>query len=244
MIHELAEKIIENIFDILIVVDKAFTIIDANNAVSEIGYKKEQLIGLNALNLISNSDDLEAAIPELVSASAKGTRIVRRFEMIKADKARLFVDMTAREIDGNYLLTFHDVDERAKARKELEEQKRRIEEVFAETDRLRKEAEESKLQLQVANEQLEKRQASTEAALLKEQEFNLNSQKTGYQKQIILWMIGLVGFVMFIPYVTGFLTVNQKAVEGSVNNMPLVIQILSMGIAAMFGQQMEKSKKE
>lgn len=242
MIRELAEKIIDTIYDVVAIVDGDLNISDTNSAVASLGYAEEDLLGKPLLNLFDKKDwvNIKSVFPELISRSAGGERKVVRFEAVRKDGSRLWVDITASAIDAtpvvDYLVTIRDVDERAKTRIELEDQKKRLEAVLTE--------------LRLANDQLEKRQAVTEAALAKEQEYNLATQKTGYQRAILQWMIVLIAFVFALPYLSSIVfqydpnNFFQKAVEGSVNNMPLLIQILGIGFGAMFGAQaVDKAKK-
>lgn len=239
MIRELAEKIIDTIYDVVAIVDTDLNISDTNSAVSSLGYAEEELLGKSLLTLIDKGDELRAVFPELIARAAGGERKVVRFEAIRKNGSKLWVDITASAIEAtpvvDYLVTIRDVDERARTRMELEDQKKKLEKVLTE--------------LRLANDQLEKRQAVTEAALAKEQEYNLNSQKTGYQRTILQWMMVLIAFVITLPYLAGLiasalpLDVAQKAVEGSVNNMPLLIQILGIGFGAMFGAQVLDKKK-
>ena len=248
MIQELAEKVLETIYDIIVIVDAKLNVLDANNAVTSLGYSKEDLIGKPVLDLVIDNRGFREVFPELIKKSATGERKVVRFEAIRKDSSRLWVDITASAIDAtpveDYLITIRDVDDRQRTRRELEEQKAKLESVFAETDKLRKEAEASKLQLQIANEQLQKRQAVTEKALEEEQTFRLKSQQTSYQKTIITYLILLIGFVLFIPYLSGFMTVQEKVIDGSINSIPLIIQILSASVGLAFGVQMEKSNQQ
>lgn len=249
MIEKYAELVLDSVFDAIIVVNKDYFIIDANKAALDLGYTIEKLKGTNINDLIDETtDNFVNAMNDVIAQSERGIREVKRFRFIKPDKSILYMDVTVKKIESDdgidYILSFHDVTERFFARKELEDQKARLEEVFKETERLKAAAEESNIKLNIANEQLEKRQAVTEAALQKEQELRLTSEKTGYQKMIVGWMIVLIAFVMLLPYITGLISVSDKAVEGSVNNMPLLIQILGIGIGAMFGQQMEKQSKQ
>lgn len=250
MIRELAEKVIDTIYDVVIIVDDKLNVTDANNAISSFGYSKEDLIGKPVLDLIIDNRGFREVFPELIQKAVTGERKVVRFEAVRKDGSKLWVDITASAIDAtpviDYLLTIRDVDERHKARKELEAQKVKLENVVSETEKLRKEAEESRLQLQLANEQLAKRQAVTEAALAKEQEFNLSSQKTGYQKHIIQWMIVLIAFSLVLPYLSNFfgLMPDSKITDGTSNLSLLLLQVFGIAVGAMFGQQYEKNKKE
>lgn len=248
MLKELAEKVIDTIYDIVFIVDANLNVTDTNNAVSSLGYVESDLVGKPFLDLIVDNRGFREAFPDLIKKASEGERRVVRFEAIRKDGSKLWVDITASAIDAtpvvDYLLTVRDVDERAKQRKELEEQKSQIETVLKETDKLRKEAEESKLQLQVANEQLAKRQALTEAALLEEQKIRLNTQKTGFQKSLAFILAGLVLISVLLPYSTALLDVQEKVIDSGANFTLILLQILGQVVAYMFGRESKKDSKD
>lgn len=241
MIRELAEKIIDTIYDVVAIVDSNLDITDTNSAVASLGYTEEELLGKSLLMLLDKGQELKAVFPELIAKSTGGERKVVRFEAIRKNGSRLWVDITASAIDAapvqDYLVTIRDVDERAKTRMELEEQKKKLESVLTE--------------LRLANDQLEKRQAVTEAALAKEQEFNLSSQKTGYQRTIVQWMIVLIAFALILPYAPYLIGVSindTKIMDGTNNLSLLLLQVFGIAVGAMFGAQglqaLRQNKKE
>lgn len=248
MIDQSAGKILDSIFDIVIVVNKDLKIIDTNSAISLTGFTKEEVIGNLATDLVVDNAGLRRVIPELVAVAKNGLRDLRRFEAVRKDGTKFWVDISANDIDDthddDYLIVMHDVDERAKARKELEEQKAKIEAVLLETDKLRKEAESNRLQLEIANRSLEQRQQVTEAALLEEQRFRLTSQKTDFQKYFARMLVILVGLAIVIPYVSGFISVETKILDGSNNLALLLLQVLGIAVGSLFGQSNSKKDEE
>ena len=249
MIRELAEKVIDTIYDVVIIVDEKLNVTDANQAISSLGYSKDELLGKPVLDLLIDNRGFREVFPDLIKRAATGERKVVRFEAIRKDGSRLWVDITASAIDAtpviDYLLTIRDVDERAKTRKELEEQKVKLESVLSETDRLRREAEESKNQLELANEQLAKRQAVTEQALAEEQKFRLTSKQADYQKTVIMALIGLVAFAFILPYLSHIFGVTEtKVLDGTSNLSLLLLQIFSIAIGALYGQNQASKGKD
>lgn len=248
MIGNGADKILDSIFDIIIVVDADLKITDTNASVAEAGYTKEELIGQSVLDLLLDNAGFRQAVPVLVEAAKQGNRELKRFQALRKDGSLYWVDIAISEIDSteavDYLIVFHDVDERAKARKELEEQKARVEAVLQETDKLRKEAEDSRLQLQLANEQLAKRQAVTEKALEEEQRFRLSSQRTGFQKTFITYLALLIGVSLLLPYLgmIGFLS--EKITDSTGNLSLLLIQALTGVSGFIFGRQTGKEEEK
>lgn len=236
MIRELAEKVIDTIYDVVVIVDANLNVTDANSAISSLGYSKEELVGKPVLDLIIDNRGFREVFPELIKKAATGERKVVRFEALRKDGSKLWVDITASAIDAtpviDYLLTIRDVDERHRTRKELEEQKKKLESVFAE--------------LQVANEQLQKRQAITEQALAEEQKFRLTSKQADYQKSVIMALIGLVAFSFSLPYLAPLFGVTEAKVLDGTNNLSLLLlQIFGGAVIALYGKsQIDKSNEK
>ena len=241
-----AGLILDSVFDVIFIVDHELKIVDANSAVTGIGYTREALIGQPITDLTVDNAGFRVAVKELSAAAKEGDRELRRFEAIRQDKSRYWVDVSISEIETteteDYLITFHDVDERAKARKELEEQKAKIEAVLQETDKLRKEAEASRFQLELANEQLAKRQEITEAALQEEQKFRLSSQKTGFQKTFVTYLALLIGISLLLPYLGMISFLSEKITDSTGNLSLLLIQALTGVSGFIFGRQTGKGE--
>jgi len=240
MLEKWSSIVLDSIFDIIIVVDEKLNIADVNNAVREIGYSKEELIGQSVLDLIVDGAGFRKSLGELILEAKKGTRSLRRFEAIRKDSGRIFVDVAAREIETtdnvDYLITLHDVTERALARKELEEQKTKIELVLKETESLRKEADENRIHLQIANRQLEDRQQATEEELKREQMYRLTAQRTDFQRNFAIIMSSLVAFALILPYSSALFAVSEKLIDTTGNLSLLLIQTLGIIAGALFQQ--------
>lgn len=245
MINQWSEQILNSIFDVIIVTDGDMKIIDANNALHEIGYDQNEVIGKSILDFVVDRADFQKAF-ETVRDDNGIDRQDLRLQVTKKDKSLYFADLSIRKIrttqEENYLLVFHDVDERAKARRALEEQKSIIENALQEADRLRKESEDAKIALQVANEALAKKQQLTEAELQKEQGFRLTSQKTSFQKNFAIIMAVLVAVALILPYISGFITVSDKLTDHTANLSLLLIQTLGIIAGALF--QANKQEKD
>lgn len=244
MINELASKVIDSVFDVILIIDESLHILDCNSSIADLGYTKEELIGKPITDLTIDNAGLRKAIPELAKAAKEERRELRRFECLTKAGAHIWADIAAQEIEAtaalDYLVTLHDVTERALARKELEEQKIKLESILSETETLRKEADDSRFQLQLANEQLAKRQAVTEKALEEEQRFRLSSQKTGFQKDLSRMLVALVALAIVIPYVSALLPVETKILDGSNNLALLLLQVLGIAVGSLFGQNTSK----
>lgn len=249
MIRELAEKVIDTIYDVVIIVDANLNVTDANQAIASFGYSKDDLLGKPVLDILVDNRGFRDVFPEMIEKASQGERKVVRFEAIRRDGSRLWTDITASAIDAtpviDYLITLRDVDDRYRARKELEEQKAQLESVVAETDRLRREAEQNRLELKIANETLEKRQKITEDALAEEQKFRLTSKQADYQKTVIMALIGLVAFAFILPYLSHFFGVTEtKVLDGTSNLSLLLLQIFSIAIGALYGQNQASKSSE
>lgn len=244
MINELASKVVDSVFDVLVIVDESLHILDCNSSVTDLGYTKDELLGKPITDLTIDNAGFRRAIPELAKAAREGKRELRRFECLTKDGSHIWADVAVQEIDAtealDYLITLHDVTERALARKELEEQKAKLESILTETETLRKEADDNRFQLQLANEQLAKRQAVTEKALEEEQRFRLSSQKTGFQKDLSRMLVALVALAIVIPYVSALLPVETKILDGSNNLALLLLQVLGIAVGSLFGQNTSK----
>lgn len=236
-----AGKILDSILDIIVVTDGDLKIIDVNGAVASAGFDKSDLIGYPVTDLVVDNHGLRTAVPELIESARNGLRDLRRFESVRKDGSKFWADISVSEIDDteelDYLFVFHDVDERAKARKELEEQKARIEAVLGETEELRRQAELSKLELAQANELLAKRQEMTEKALLEEQQFRLSSVKTGFQKTFVTYLAVLIGASLLLPYVGILLGAGDKVTDNTANLSLLLIQAITGVSGFIFGQR-------
>lgn len=248
MINELAAKVIDSVFDAILIVDESLHILDCNNSVTDLGYTKEELIGKSIVDLTLDGTGLRKAIPELAHEAKADRRGLRRFECLTKDGKHIWVDIAAQEIEAtaalDYLVTLHDVTERALARKELEEQKAKLEAVLLETEKLRREAEASGFQLKLANEQLAKRQEVTEKALEEEQRFRLSAQKTGFQRTFVTYLALLIGVSLLLPYLgmIGFLS--EKITDSTGNLSLLLIQALTGVSGFIFGRQSGKEEEK
>lgn len=238
MINEWSSTIVNSIFDIILVVDHDLKILDTNSAVQEYGYRKEDLLGQTFLDLTVDNASVRKAIPELVATAKRGVRELRRFEAIKSDGTKFWVDLSANEIEAteatDFLLVLHDVDERAKARQQLEEQKTRIEDALREAESLRRDAESNRVKLELANQQLSDRQKIVEDALREEQKFRLTSQKTNFQKNFAVIMACLVAFALLLPYASAFTSLSEKLIDTTGNLSLLLIQTLGIIAGALF----------
>lgn len=232
MINELANKIVDSVFDILIIIGADLCILDCNNSIADLGYEKSELIGQPVTDLTVDNAGLRKAIPELVASAKAGKRELRRLECIRKDGSRLWMDIGASEVEtteaADYLIVFHDVDERHRTRQALEEQKRTLEAM--------------KTQLEQANKQLEQRQAVTEAALLEEQKFRLTSQKTGFQKSFVTYLVILIGVSLLLPYIVLVGGVDEKITSATGNLSLLLIQALTGVSGFIFGQRSGKQE--
>lgn len=248
MINELASKVVDSVFDVLVIVDESLHILDCNSSVTDLGYTKEELLGKPITDLTIDNAGFRRAIPELAKAAREGKRELRRFECLTKDGSHIWADVAVQEIDAtealDYLITLHDVTERALARKELEEQKAKLESILTETETLRKEADDNRFQLQLANEQLAKRQEVTEKALEEEQRFRLSSQKTGFQKTFVTYLALLIGVSLLLPYLgmIGFLS--EKITDSTGNLSLLLIQALTGVSGFIFGRQTGKEEEK
>ena len=248
MIESSAGKILDSIFDIILVANADLKITDANASATEAGYTKEELIGQSVLDLIVDNVGFRQAMLQLVESAKLGHRELKRFQAVRKDGSLYWVDVAINEIestaDQDYLIVLHDVDERARARKELEEQKSRLEAVLLETEKLRKEAEESRLKLQVANDQLAKRQEVTEKALEEEQRFRLSAQKTGFQKTFVTYLAILIGVSLLLPYMSMISFLSEKITDSTGNLSLLLIQALTGVSGFIFGRQTGKGDEK
>lgn len=234
MIGELASRIVDSVFDVILVIDKDLRIADANSAILEIGYAKPDIAGLLASSLFVDSGGFDKAFPLLVKSAGAGRRELKRFEVKRKDGSTLWMDIGASEIDAtgelDYLLVLHDVDERQRTRQALEEQKRSLETM--------------KEQLELANDQLAKRQKVTEQALQEEQKFRLSSQKTGFQKTFVTYLAVLICLSLLLPYLgmIGFLS--EKITDSTGNLSLLLIQALTGVSGFIFGQRSGKEQEK
>lgn len=248
MIDQWAGTIVDSIFDVILVTDQELKILDSNTAVIELGHEKAGVIGKSIFDLMADPLAFRQAFPELVKAAQEGRRELRRMEALRKDGSRFWVDISATEIETtsetDYLIVLHDVDDRAKARKELEEQKSRIEAVLQETDRLRKEAEYSRSQLEVANSELAKRQLVTETALLEEQKIRFSAQKTGFQKTFVTYLALLICASLLLPYLSMLGFISEKITDSTGNLSLLLIQALTGVSGFIFGQRSGKEQEK
>ena len=247
MLSDWAGQILNSIFDVIMVADGDMKILDANSAIQEIGYTQQDLVGKSILDLTQNKEELGKAF-QAVKDDNGIDRQDLRIQVLKKSGELYYADLSIRKIRTtsveDYLCVFHDVDDRAKARRALEEQKSIVEQALADAERLRKEAEDSKLALEVANEQLARRQALTEAELQKEQGFRIAQQRTGFQKNFAIIMASLVALALLLPYISGFITVSDKLTDHTANLSLLLIQTLGIIAGALFQANRKENEKE
>ena len=91
MIQEFAGKILENIFDVLVIVDQDLTILDLSDSVADLGYTKAELTGKSILDLVIDNRGFREAIPMLAKLANEGKREVRRFEALRRDGSHLWI---------------------------------------------------------------------------------------------------------------------------------------------------------
>lgn len=244
---EWAKTIVDSVFDVILVVDGEMNVIDVNHQVGETGYVSDEVVGKSIFDLLVRPDDIKEQLKVVVDDNGIDDGLVRT-EIKRKDGTTYWSDTGIRKLTGtkeiDYLFIFHNVDERHKARRALEEQKAIIESALQEADRLRKEAEDSKLALELANEQLSKRQALTEAELMKEQTFRLNSQKTDFQRNFSTVLVGLVAMSIVLPYLSSFWTVAEKITDNTSNLTLIMLQLLGIVVGAIFGAQKKNGEKE
>lgn len=236
---DLAATVVNSIFDVILILDDKFQVTDANNAVGDLGYTLEDVVGKPIYDLAADRDQMAKAMNDLILASAQGKRDPVRLQVKRKDGSLFFADIFAREIETtvelDYLAIIHDVDDRAKARAALEEQKKIVEHALAQADELRRQAEQSKADLQIANDLLAKRQAATEAQLAKEQEFRLQQGKTDIQRRLVILLVVLVGAGMIIPYISRFFyTADQTMTNSTGQVLLLLVNGLMITITSMF----------
>lgn len=238
MIKDWSEAILNSVFDIIIVVDDKLTIVDVNDASASIGYSLQDLTGKSIYSLTPDPTNLQALFKVVIDDNGID-RELKRMQVMKGDGSTYYADVGVRKIpstvEEDFLVVMHDVDDRAKARQALEEQKRIVEEALQQADDLRREAEESRLQLEVANVQLARKQEITEAELEKEQTFRLTTQKTGFQKDLTRILAILIALALILPYLSGFLVIETKVLDGSNNLGLLLLQILGVAVGYLFG---------
>lgn len=239
MISDWSEQILNSVFDVILVVDGAGAIIDANNAVQEIGYTPAGLAGKQLVSLTEDPDPLRDCIDKV--ASWRDEKCGARVRVRRADGSTYFADVSIRQIETtaevDYLVILHDVDERARARKALEEQKALIEAALHDADQARQEAEQSKVALQEANDKLRRQQAITQQELEAEKAYRLKSQQTGFQKQFALILIGLIAFSLILPYVGSFVGTAEKVADSTNNLSLLLVQTLAAVAAFLFNRE-------
>lgn len=234
-----SETILNSIFDIIVVVDHKYIIVDANSAIETIGYTIEDLQGKSLFDFTPDDNELKVMLTDVITDNGLD-RVTKRINVYKKDGTTFVSDTVISNIKNNgddiptnVLCVFHDVTERAIARKALEEQKKIIEASLQEADRLRQEAVEAKKQLQEAN-------AKLTGDLLKETEFRMNSMKTSFQKTFSTYLIALVALALLLPYISGIMTIETKILDNTSNLSLLLLQTLGIIAGYLFSTSRNK----
>lgn len=248
MLSDWAGQILNSIFDVIMVADGDMKILDANSAIQEIGYTQQDLVGKSILDLTQNKEELGKAF-QIVKDDNGIDRQDLRIQVLKKSGELYYADLSIRKIRTtsveDCLCVFHDVDDRAKARRALEEQKSIVEQALADAERLRKEAEDSKLALEVANEQLSRRQAVTEQQLMQEKEFRIQQNRFGIQQRLATMLVFLIGGAIFMPYLFRlFYVVDQNMANATGNALLLLINGLMIIVGGLFSRRQNDKENE
>jgi PAS domain S-box-containing protein len=247
MIQDWAEHILNSIFDVIVVADGNMKILDANSAIQEVGYTQKEFVGMSILDLTANKDEFAKAF-QIVKDDNGIDRQDLRLQVAKKDGTLYYADTSIRKIRTteveDYLIVYHNVDDRAKARRALEEQKSIVEQALADADKARKDAEDAKLALEVANKRLEEKQVVTEQQLLQEREFRIQQNKFGIQQRLSLMIGILVGCAILTPYVFRiFYPVDQNMANSTGNALLLLIGALVSIVSGTFNRRQEDKKE-
>jgi len=248
MIQDWAEQILNSIFDVIVVADGNMKILDANSAIQEVGYTQKEFVGMSILDLTANKDEFAKAF-QIVKDDNGIDRQDLRIQVAKKDGTLYYADTSIRKIRTteveDYLIVYHDVDERAKARRALEEQKSLIESALQEADKARKDAEDAKAKLEQANQQLAQKQAVTEQQLMQEKEFRIQQNRFGIQQRLATMLVFLIGGAIFMPYLFRlFYVVDQNMANATGNALLLLINGLMIIVGGLFSRRQNDKENE